>query len=155
MKKSNSCLVFLVVFSILLIISGCESADKSKKIIQTDSAPEAIGPYSQAVQVGDIIYLAGQIAINPDSNKIVNGGIEEQTYQVLDNIKAVLNSAEFEMGDITKCQIFLTDMDNYPKINRIYATYFEKDFPARAVVEVSRLPKDVLIEIMVTAHKSN
>ncbi|PHS17152.1 MAG: hypothetical protein COA86_10315 [Kangiella sp.] len=124
-----------------------------KKIIATQNAPKAVGPYSQAVQVGNTLYLAGQIAINPKTSKMNHGSIEEQTVQVLNNIKAVLNEAGFSLNDVVQSQVFLTNLDNYKRMNQVYARYFTNQPPARAAVEVSRLPLDAKIEIMVTAVK--
>ena len=124
-----------------------------KKIISTSHAPKAIGPYSQAVQSGNTIYLAGQIAIDPESGKMIEAGIEKQAERVLENIKAILNESNFTLDDVVQSQVFLIDLGNYQKFNKVYATYFSEDPPARAVVEVSALPKNALVEIMVTAVK--
>jgi 2-iminobutanoate/2-iminopropanoate deaminase len=119
----------------------------------SDAAPEAIGPYSQAVLVGDTLYLSGQIAIDPETGALVRDGIEKETRRVLDNIGAVLKSAGMNFADVVQVQVFLKDLDHYSKMNAIYAEYFKADFPARAAVQVARLPKDVSIEIMCTAVK--
>ena len=144
--------ILVVVFGLLL--AGCAARTASREIIDTKAAPTAIGPYSQAVRAGDMLFLAGQIAINPDTDTFVKGGIEEQTRQVLKNIQYVLKAAGFSMADITVCQVFLSDLNNYSAMNAVYASFFQKTFPARAAVEVARLPKDALIEIMATAVKS-
>ncbi len=142
-----------VLVCITLLITGCVSGNLKKEIIFTDKAPAAIGPYSQAVCVGHTLYLAGQIAIEPETGLIVKGGIEQQTRQVLENIKAVLNAAGFKPCNVVKSLVFLSDLDNYSAMNKIYAQYFPNEPPARAVVQVVRLPKDVLVEIMVEAIK--
>lgn len=117
-----------------------------KKEIITKNAPKAIGPYSQGIEVGNMIYLSGQIPINTVTGDIAIG-IEKQTKQVLENIKALLESKLMGMDSVVKTTIFLSDMNNFSKVNEIYSSYFESPYPARSTVEVSRLPKDVLIEI--------
>ena len=136
-----------------LLVLGCASKPLIREVISTNSAPAAIGPYSQAIRAGNTLYLAGQIPIDPETGRFVKGGIEEQTRQVLNNIKAVLNAAGFFMKDVVQCQVFLSDLNNYSAMNEIYSSYFQERPPARAAVEVARLPKDALIEIMVTAVK--
>jgi len=128
-------------------------AARAKKIIATDAAPAAIGPYSQAVLAGDTLYLSGQIAIDPGTGALVRDGIEKETRRVLDNIGAVLEAAGMNFADVVQVQVFLKDLDHYSKMNAIYAEYFKEDFPARAAVQVARLPRDVSIEIMCTAVK--
>ncbi len=145
---------FFIIFIATFILFGCENHSNEKVVIRTDKAPKAIGPYSQAIKVGNQLYLAGQIAIDPESSQFVEGGIEEQTHQVLKNIQAVLSEAGYNFKDVVQTQIFLLDMNDYATINKIYASYFKEDFPARAVVQVERLPKDALIEIMMVAVKS-
>ena len=145
---------FFIIFIATFILFGCENHSNEKVVIRTDKAPKAIGPYSQAIKVGNQLYLAGQIAIDPESSQFVEGGIEEQTHQVLKNIQAVLSEAGYNFKDVVQTQIFLLDMNDYATINKIYASYFKEAFPARAVVQVERLPKDALIEIMMVAVKS-
>ncbi|MFQ5652910.1 MAG: RidA family protein [bacterium] len=122
-----------------------------KEIIASDKAPKAIGPYSQAVRVGNTIYLSGQIAIDPATGKMVPGGIEAQTHQVLQNIQAVLEEAGFSLQDVVQSKVFLADLEHYRAMNEVYGTYFTTAPPARAAVQVARLPLDALVEIMVTA----
>ena len=122
-----------------------------KDIIHTSSAPQAIGPYSQAVRIGNMLYTSGQIPIDPDTGAIVEGGITEQTRQSLTNIKAILNAAGTNMGAVVKTTVFLSDMENFAAMNEVYAQFFQPPFPARSAVEVARLPKDVLVEIEVIA----
>jgi 2-iminobutanoate/2-iminopropanoate deaminase len=146
--------LIVVAQSLLLYILGCASQPLDREVISTDNAPAAIGPYSQAIRAGNTLYLAGQIAIDPATGKFVEGGIEEQTHQVLKNIQAVLTSAGFSLEDVVQSQVFLADINHYGAMNTVYASYFEKVKPARAAVQVARLPRDALVEIMVTAVRS-
>jgi len=118
----------------------------TKKIIATSDAPAAIGPYSQAVRVGETVYCSGQIPLRPDGT-LVEGDIAAQTRQVLENLKAVLAAAGTPLGNVVKTTVFLSDMGNFPAMNEVYGEYFRDAAPARATVEAARLPKDVLIEI--------
>jgi len=124
-----------------------------KKIIYTNNAPQPIGPYSQAVMINNILYVSGQIAINPATNNIMQDNIIEETNQVMKNIGEILKAAEFNYGDIIKTSIFLKDMNQFAQVNEVYGAYFKSDFPARETVQVSRLPKDVNVEISVVAIK--
>lgn len=124
----------------------------TKKIINTDQAPAAIGAYSQAVETGGMLFISGQIPIDPESNEIVRG-VKKQTEQVLNNLKEILNEADYSLAEVVKTEIFISDMDNFEEINKIYSQYFKEDEPARACVEVGRLPKNVLVEISATAVK--
>lgn len=117
-----------------------------KKAIKTLDAPGAIGPYSQAVQIGDFIYTSGQIPVNSATGEIPEG-IENQTKQSLENIQAILVESGLTMGNVVKMTVFLKDMNHFNKVNAGYASFFEEPYPARSAVEVARLPKDVLIEI--------
>jgi len=118
-----------------------------KKVIYTSKAPAAIGPYSQAIEVGNMIYTSGMIPINPMDGNLVNGSIEEQTEQVLENLSALLEEAGSSLEKVVKTTVFIKNMDDFAKINQIYGTYFIENYPARSCVEVARLPKDVLIEV--------
>ncbi|MES2837222.1 MAG: RidA family protein [Bacteroidota bacterium] len=118
-----------------------------KTIIKTPNAPAPIGPYSQAVMYNGTLYASGQIAINPRTGDVVLGSIEDETTMVMENIKAILSAADMDFTNIVKVSIFLKDMNNFAKMNEVYATYFKDKFPARETVQVSRLPKDVNIEI--------
>jgi len=149
----NKILLFSIIFVAIISFNTKAQERNLRTVIATQHAPKAVGPYSQAIQVGNQIYLAGQIAINPKTNKMNHGSIEEQTEQVLNNIKAVLNEAGFTLNDVVQSQVFLINLDNYKKMNQVYARYFTKQPPARAAVEVRRLPLDAKIEIMVTAVK--
>jgi len=118
-----------------------------KKIVKSDKAPEALGPYSVGVKVGHIVFTAGQLGIDPASGDFVEGGIEAQTRQALENIKAVLEAAGTKMSKVVKTTVFLLDMNDFGAMNGVYGEYFTKKFPARSAVQVARLPKDGLVEI--------
>lgn len=128
-----------------------------KKIIQTDDAPKAIGPYSQGVVVetGRFVFTAGQIALDPSTGSVIEGGIAEQTNRVLENIKAILKAAGSDLSRVVKTTVFLKDMNDFAEMNRVYGTYFAENPPARSAVEVARLPKDVLIEVECVASLSS
>ena len=138
----------------LMLAGSCTPPSVEREVISTKDAPAAIGPYSQAILVGNTLYAAGQIAIDPATGEMVEGGIEEQTDRVLKNIQAVLKAAGFSMDEVVQSQVFLSDLNNYAAMNEVYATYFKETPPARAAVQVARLPKDALVEIMVTAVKT-
>ena len=118
-----------------------------KVIINTANAPAAIGPYSQAVRVGNLLYTSGAIPIVAETGNIVEGGVEEQTKQAIENLKAIVEAAGSDLGKVIKTTVFIKDMNQFGKINEIYASYFTENQPARSTVEVARLPKDVLVEI--------
>ena len=122
-----------------------------KEIINTTKAPAALGPYSQAIKAGNTIYVSGQIPLIPETMEIISDDVQEQTKQSLENVKAVLEAAEATLNDVVKASVFIKDMNDFTKINEIYATYFTENKPARACVEVARLPKDVKVEIEVIA----
>jgi 2-iminobutanoate/2-iminopropanoate deaminase len=127
----------------------------SKKVIYAAQAPEPIGPYSQAIQAGNMLFISGQIAIQKSSGKILSeGSIEEETRQVMENIGAILKAAGLDFSHVVKSSIFLKDMGSFPKVNEVYGTYFSQQPPARETVEVSRLPKDVNVEISCIAIAS-
>jgi 2-iminobutanoate/2-iminopropanoate deaminase len=119
--------------------------------IQTDRAPQAIGPYSQAIKANGFIFASGQIPLDPATMRIVEGGIEEQTGRVLDNLKAVLEAAGSSLDRVVKTTVYLADMGEFAAMNEIYAKYFGATKPARATVQVARLPRDVKVEIDVVA----
>ena len=127
-----------------------------KKVIQTDKAPKAIGPYSQAIRAGNFLFLSGQIPLDPKTGELVKGNIGQQTQQVLENIKGILESQTLGMEDVVKATIFLKDIENFNRVNEVYCTYFPSSPPARSTVEVARLPRDVEIEIeaIATIHES-
>ena len=122
------------------------------EVIETDKAPQAIGPYSQAIKTEDSVYLSGQIPINPDTNELIeNNNIQAQTERVLKNIEAILKEIGLDLTNIVKTSLYIDDMDDFVKINEIYSEFFKEHKPARSCVEVSRLPKDVGIEAEVVA----
>jgi len=118
-----------------------------KKIVKSDNAPEALGPYSVAVKAGHFVYTAGQLGIDPSSGNFAEGGIEAQTRQALENITAVLEAAGTKLSKVIKTTVFLLDMNDFGAMNGVYGEYFTKKFPARSAVQVARLPKDGLVEI--------
>ena len=118
-----------------------------KKIISTDNAPAAIGPYAQAVRYGNMLFVSGQIAIDPGTGQIVEGDIEAQTKQVLENLQAIIKAAGMTLQNVLKCSCFLKDMEDFVKFNAVYNSYFAESLPARETVEVGRLPKDVRVEV--------
>lgn len=123
-----------------------------KHIIETSKAPAPIGPYSQAVKIGHLVYTSGQIPLDPDTGDLVAGGIREQTIQVMDNLKAVLEAAGCTLADAIKSTVYLADMSDFPEMNAIYAEYFgEETAPARSTVQVAALPKGSLVEIDLVA----
>lgn len=114
--------------------------------INTEEAPKAIGPYSQAVISGGMLYVSGQIPVNPKTGEIPLT-IEEQTKQSLENVKSIIKEAKSDMKNVVRCTVYIKDMNDFPKINEVYSSYFSEPYPARACIEVARLPKDVQIEI--------
>lgn len=123
-----------------------------KKVIVTDKAPGAIGPYSQGINVGDMFFFSGQIPVNPVTGEMPEG-IEAQVTQSLDNVKALLESQGMDFSNVIKTTVFLADMNDFATMNGIYATYFVEPYPARSAVQVAKLPKGALVEIEVIAHK--
>ncbi len=126
-----------------------------KKIIQTKNAPSPIGPYNQAVLAGGMLYLSGQIALDPSSGNLVLESIETETHQVMKNIEAILIEAGLNFSHVVKTSIFLLDMNNFAKVNEVYGAYFTSDYPARETVQVSCLPKNVNVEISMIAIANN
>jgi 2-iminobutanoate/2-iminopropanoate deaminase len=122
-----------------------------KKVIRTGKAPAPIGPYNQAIQSGDTLYVSGQIALDPESGDLKTGNIREETHLVMRHLGSILAEAEMDYKHIVKCSIFIKNMDQFAQINEVYATYFEDMPPARETVEVARLPKDVNVEISAIA----
>lgn len=123
-----------------------------KEIITTEKAPAAIGPYSQAVKLGNMIYTSGMLPLVPETMQIVEGDIKQQSRQALDNLKALLESVNSSLDKVVKTTVFIKNMNDFPKINEVYAEYFTSKQPARSCVEVARLPKDAQIEIEVIAY---
>jgi 2-iminobutanoate/2-iminopropanoate deaminase len=124
-----------------------------REMIKTDKAPQAIGPYSQAVKCGNTLYVSGQIYIDPSTGELIRGNVAEKVNRVMDNIKAILEAAGMDMNDVIKVTIFLTDMGAFPTVNKAYAAYFAEYFPARETVQVAKLPKDAEVEISCIACK--
>jgi 2-iminobutanoate/2-iminopropanoate deaminase len=118
-----------------------------KEIIKTQKAAQPVGPYNQAVKVGNMLYVSGQIPLDPATGEIVKGGVPEQTRMVMKNLGAILEAAGMDFGHVIKCSIFITDMKEFPKLNEVYAGYFENDPPARETIQVGALPKFVDVEI--------
>jgi 2-iminobutanoate/2-iminopropanoate deaminase len=119
----------------------------AKTVVYSDQAPEPIGPYSQAIQTGNMLFVSGQIAIQRSTGNIVKDSIEKETTQVMVNVEEILKAAGMDFSNVVKTSIFLKDMNNFPKVNEVYGKYFQTNPPARETVEVSRLPKDVNVEI--------
>ena len=118
-----------------------------KTIVQTPDAPQAVGPYSQAVVVGELIFISGQLPLEPETGYLADGGIGDQTAQVLENVRSVLRSVNLDLTDVVKTTIFMRDLEGFAELNEVYARYFAEFRPARSVVESSKLPKDAGVEI--------
>jgi 2-iminobutanoate/2-iminopropanoate deaminase len=123
----------------------------SKQIINTTKAPAPIGPYNQSVKAGDLLFISGQVAINPSTNELVLDDIKTETHQVMQNLEAILSEANLTFEHIVKTTIFLSDMSYFGEVNEVYGSYFQGDFPARETVAVKGLPKDVNVEISMIA----
>lgn len=144
----------LFLLALLALCCGCAHHHGThREVVATDAAPAAIGPYSQAVRVGERLYLSGQIALDPETGTMVEGGVEAETRRCLENAKAVLEAAGFTLRDVVQAQVFLADLADYGAMNAVYASYFAEDPPARAAVQVARLPRDARVEIVLTAVK--
>jgi 2-iminobutanoate/2-iminopropanoate deaminase len=125
----------------------------AKTVVYSPQAPEPIGPYSQAIQAGNLLFISGQIAIDRSTGNLLTANIEAETKLVMQNLAEILKAAKLDFSHVVKTSIFLKDMNNFPKVNEIYGQYFQKEPPARETVEVSRLPKDVNVEISCIAVK--
>lgn len=145
--------MFAIFHNFALIITNYYSLHDMKKVISTPKAPAAIGPYSQAIQVGNLIYTSGQIPIDPATGQLVEGGIKEQTRQSLSNIQAILQEAGLTMASVVKTTVFMADMADFAEMNSVYAEFFTEPYPARSAVAVKTLPKNALVEIEVVAEK--
>jgi len=144
----------ILIYSVLLFVMlSCVKVPSKRTIIQTEKAPAAIGPYSQGVLVGKTLYAAGQIGLDPGTSEMVGLDLESQTRQVLDNLQAVLEEAGFTINEVVSVNVYLSDMNDYSAFNEIYSEYFSESKPARAVVEVSRIPRDAKVEIKLVASK--
>jgi len=137
--------------SFATLISLLKQLKMNKTIINTSKAPAPIGPYSQAVKAGGFLFLSGQIALTPETSELKIGNIAEETKQVMENLRAVLEEAGFNFGNVIKTSIFLKEMSSFATVNEEYGKYFDKDFPARETVAVKTLPKDVNVEISMVA----
>lgn len=133
----------------LFYLPGPDGSDKT--VIETDGAPAAIGPYSQGVVAGETLYLAGQIGLVPETGELAGDSLEAQVRQTFRNLQAVCEAGGFDFSDVVSVEVYLADLDDYEAFNAIYREYFEGSRPARAVLEVSRLPRDALVEIKMTA----
>jgi len=119
-----------------------------KEIVYTKNAPDPVGPYSQAILTNNTLFISGQVALDPNNGDMINGSIEEETLQVMNNLKAILNEVGFDFSNVIKSTIYLSDMNNFSKVNEVYGSFFNMDYvPSRVTVEVSRLPKDANVEI--------
>jgi 2-iminobutanoate/2-iminopropanoate deaminase len=125
----------------------------SKTIIKTNNAPDPIGPYNQAILTGNTLFISGQVCIDPKTGDLKNRDIQEETHQVMHNLRAILQEAGMDFSDVVKTTIFLTDMNQFGEVNSVYGKYFESDFPARETVQISALPKFVNVEISMIAVK--
>jgi 2-iminobutanoate/2-iminopropanoate deaminase len=143
----------ILIATIACLLAGCQKPALDRETISTEKAPAAIGPYSQAIKVGGRLYLSGQIGIDPATGQIVDGGVEGQTHQTLKNLGAILESAGFGFDDVVQAQVFLADLNDYATVNAVYKTYFDESFPARAAVQVARLPRDARVEIMMVSAR--
>ena len=141
-------LFFLCTISIISTLTFSKEPNQmTKEIISTENAPQAIGPYSQAVKAGNLIFISGQVPLNPKTGDLVTESIEDQARQVLDNVKSICEAAGQSLDDIVKISIFLTDLNNFAVVNDVMKEYFSEPYPARATVEVSGLPLGVNVEI--------
>jgi 2-iminobutanoate/2-iminopropanoate deaminase len=150
MKKK---LAMILLLSLVLLLAGQIGYAAERIVVSTDKAPKAIGPYSQAIRYGDMLFVSGMIPIDPKTNELSKGDIEVQATLVLDNIKAVVEAAGFSMKNVLKAEVFMKDLKDFGKYNAIYVKYFPQDPPARVTVQAAALPRDVLIEISVTCGK--
>jgi 2-iminobutanoate/2-iminopropanoate deaminase len=150
MKKK---LLMMLLLSLVLLLAGQIGYAADRIVVSTEKAPKAIGPYSQAIRYGDMLFVSGMIPIDPKTNELSKGDIEVQATLVLDNIKAVVEAAGFSMKNVLKAEVFMKDLKDFGKYNAIYVKYFPQDPPARVTVQAAALPRDVLIEISVTCGK--
>lgn len=148
MKKYGTIFIVAVAFALSINIDAQSSR---KRVVETADAPRAIGPYSQAIIANGFVYTAGQIGSDPKTGSLVEGGIAEQTEQALKNIAAVLKASGSSTDDVVKATVFLADMNDFAKMNEVYAKHFKAPFPARSTVQVARLPRDARVEIEAVA----
>ena len=152
MKKLILILVYLNLLGCEVDFSTRTNTEKNKKVIATHKAPKAIGPYSQAIEIDNTLYLAGQIGLDPASGKLVDGGIEKQTDRVMKNLQAVLDAAGYKFDNVVQTQVFVADLNDYKAMNDVYAKYFSDAPPTRAAVQAV-LPRGALVEIMMVAKR--
>jgi 2-iminobutanoate/2-iminopropanoate deaminase len=155
-SKIGVIIVSALVFSafgwlVLPSIETTSAADKKKKAVESSDAPKAIGPYSQAIVANDLVFVSGQIGLDPKTGNLVEGGVEAQTEQVMKNLEAVLRASKSDFDNVVKATIFLADINDFAKVNEVYAKSFKAPFPARATVQAARLPRDARVEIELTA----
>lgn len=144
----------LIAVAAALSLSACAELAPHKEVVATKGAPAAIGPYSQAVRFGGTLYVSGQIAIDPVTNQPLSAGsIEDQTRLVIENLRAVLAANDMTLADVVSTQVFVKDLNEFPRMNAVYGSYFKDAPPARATVEIARLPRDMKIEISLIAAK--
>lgn len=163
MKFHTTILVLAAFILSALFISSCEMRSKTdtynhqqlpeKEIIQLTGKLQAIGPYSTGVKVGNTLYVSGQIPMDPETGEIILGDVQKAARQSMNNVKTVVETAGFQMKDIVRATVFLADMENYGKVNEVYAEFFTENYPARVAVEVAKLPKNVDVEISAVAVK--
>ena len=142
----------LSVLGVLMVLSSCATAPQ-RRIISTENAPKALAVYSQGVEVGNTLYLAGQIGLDPATRKLVEGGVQAETRRAIENCEAVLEAAGYSLKDVVQVQVFLVSIDDYQAMNQVYATYFQENPPARAALAVAALPGGAQVEILMTAVK--
>jgi 2-iminobutanoate/2-iminopropanoate deaminase len=128
-----------------------EASDERKKAVETAAAPKAIGPYSQAIVAGDLVFVSGQIGLDPKTGNLVEGGTAAEAEQAMKNLEAVLKAAKSDFESVVKATVYLADINDFAKVNEIYGRYFKAPFPARATVQAARLPRDARVEIELTA----
>lgn len=153
LNKKTLFVIISIVFIVILTVGAYYSGkEEQKRIIFTENAPKAIGPYSQAVLYGDMLFISGQLGINPKTNELPED-VETQTKNAMNNLKSILEEAGMSFDDVVQTHIFLKDIKDFQKVNEIYAKYFQNDYPARATMQVAALPKDGKVEIEMIACK--
>lgn len=162
MKTRGIFVICMGAAALICSLTGCGSSAGSsdyepflREVIYTSSAPAPIGPYSQGIKVGRFLHLSGQIGIDPQTGNLVEGGIEAETHQALKNLKALLEAGGLSLADSVQAQVFLVDMDEYGIMNTVYGEYFAGSPPARAVIQVARLPRNARVEIIMSAVRSD
>ena len=136
----------------VMMLSGCATASE-RRIIATENAPKALAVYSQGVEVGNTLYLSGQIGLDPATRKLVEGGVQAETRRAIENCRAIVEAAGYSLKDVVQVQVFLVNIDDYQAMNQVYATYFQENPPARAALAVAALPGGAQVEILMTAMK--